>query len=1200
MVKSNTLIGVNERIKDVLKITNNYNYEDLVKAIFCINIYINNRSVLASQMTLNASLIEYEKHGNLRISNYAEFKKFFNEIKKFLGVTRFDDYTVEDFGEVKYKYQNKYYNVIIGTGHNLVFGELYCLDVLSNQLNKQKELELIFSYSSNMISFFEEINKSNEKREIKFEIPSKELFVRTQEYFKEELPKVNLREIKSIVEKDNLPIEKRYFSEKNNTIYPLYNTAILVDLFDIWYKTLKEEDKRKLVDMSITKVLSDICTLDQGEQPNVLYPVSLIEDGKFKSKYIYGFVINCDKGSIIGINKEQFKNRNEMNAELEKIKQYHKNNKLDLGEIIPRNKKEYLGVSISKNSDIQFILYDNFVNISECNYNLVERDRKYYECSALDLIYMLLFMEDQNELLNYISEKNEDDYEQIFGFGGDSSKFLMWKDSGHMLVQGALQYGMIDIGYTEEQDYVLDYFKNTLRHFPFECKDNFLFKSPFIWQIEELNNREVQFVNKVKKNFGGNLIKLKNNCTIFFVRNVEFYEKEDLKKEYFENINLIDDLNLRKIKNIKSILESSERLKNKLIEIMFMPISYAKKVGIRKEIDRKYVYSDFYECDDTINIRYMINYENIKNDMIKANDRMVENQYFKELFKPLENMYREEYNEICRKLDEERHLKKEVDIFAVEIDYIYNMSLELYNVKEINYLNAKKEIAKICLESKIEPGEYFGKDANKVVRTMQKRLIEYFENKIQEYDRLDVHKKLVEICANTYNAINVHRKRYNAFNNIDESVLNEVQNKTMREREQERHNLRVVQYFIETNLFLRRESKKVITKEELNELLAFSNWLVVLNDNADVCHFTDSEAHINVNYDYVVDTVIEAHEDVNINEFTKRVYSNNDYSIKGDSIDMQFLEKVKNAFYNDTSIELINLFDVCNYFQRYAIEDNKCTKIEDNVYSISEVNLINNIQECIKKVGNEEVSEESIKRAIKFITIDISKLKTIDDKSDYYLPIGERRKRDNRFDIKPLLNEDGIIIFSPVLVSSVQSQWKNGLIDNYLPYEIGLDNTVKSQREWKKRYEKEMVFDIEKIFKNKNVSYVNTNVELYKLDKKGKHPLDLGDYDILAIDDSKLKIWIIESKVLKKVGSFFEMFNQQRGFFFDHRDDEDFQRRIDYMEKNYKKILKALNFDSSNNYEIIPYMVMNKVMSSRYKKIKFPIISIGELEDKIN
>ena len=86
---------------------------------------------------------------------------------------------------------------------------------------------------------------------------------------------------------------------------------------------------------------------------------------------------------------------------------------------------------------------------------------------------------------------------------------------------------------------------------------------------------------------------------------------------------------------------------------------------------------------------------------------------------------------------------------------------------------------------------------------------------------------------------------------------------------------------------------------------------------------------------------------------------------------------------------------------------------------------------------------------------------------------------------------------------------------------LGLDNTVKSLIEWKKRYEKEMVFDIQRIFQNQGISYVKTNVELHKIDKNGGHPLELGDYDILAIDDSKLKIWIIESKVLKKVGSFF-------------------------------------------------------------------------------
>ena len=51
-----------------------------------------------------------------------------------------------------------------------------------------------------------------------------------------------------------------------------------------------------------------------------------------------------------------------------------------------------------------------------------------------------------------------------------------------------------------------------------------------------------------------------------------------------------------------------------------------------------------------------------------------------------------------------------------------------------------------------------------------------------------------------------------------------------------------------------------------------------------------------------------------------------------------------------------------------------------------------------------------------------------------------------------------------MIVSNVKEQWKNGLLDNYLPYEIGLENTVKSLIEWKKRYEKEMVFDIQRIF----------------------------------------------------------------------------------------------------------------------------------------
>ena len=212
MIKSNELFGVNERINDVLKITNNYNYEDLVRAIFCINICIKNRSALSSQMTLNLSLLEYKKCGNLRINNYSEFKDFFSKIENILQITHFDDYIIEDFGEVRFKYRDKYYKVIIGTGHNLVYGQLFCLESLAKIIEKGNELEEIFKYNSNIIEYFEKFNKSDEKREIRFEIPSEILFNKVQEFFNTELKKINLDKIKkekSIKEKCDRVIDAK-------------------------------------------------------------------------------------------------------------------------------------------------------------------------------------------------------------------------------------------------------------------------------------------------------------------------------------------------------------------------------------------------------------------------------------------------------------------------------------------------------------------------------------------------------------------------------------------------------------------------------------------------------------------------------------------------------------------------------------------------------------------------------------------------------------------------------------------------------------------------------------------------------------------------------------------------------------------------------------------------------------------------------
>ena len=74
MVKTEAFPTIRMKIDRLLKTTNEYQLNDLVKAVYCINLCINNRPVLESCLALNACLIEYEEKGSKRIGTYDEFK----------------------------------------------------------------------------------------------------------------------------------------------------------------------------------------------------------------------------------------------------------------------------------------------------------------------------------------------------------------------------------------------------------------------------------------------------------------------------------------------------------------------------------------------------------------------------------------------------------------------------------------------------------------------------------------------------------------------------------------------------------------------------------------------------------------------------------------------------------------------------------------------------------------------------------------------------------------------------------------------------------------------------------------------------------------------------------------------------------------------------------------------------------------------
>lgn len=143
-----------------------------------------------------------------------------------------------------------------------------------------------------------------------------------------------------------------------------------------------------------------------------------------------------------------------------------------------------------------------------------------------------------------------------------------------------------------------------------------------------------------------------------------------------------------------------------------------------------------------------------------------------------------------------------------------------------------------------------------------------------------------------------------------------------------------------------------------------------------------------------------------------------------------------------------------------------------------------------------------------------------------------------------------------------------------------------------------MVQDISRLFIKEGFSPVYTDFELSSRYPHYDFPENLGDYDVIAVNQDKKEIWLIESKVLQKVGSIYEDQMQQKSFFYQHKDDEKFQRRIDFIRGNLTKVVSILNLDIAE-YKVIPYMVTNKLFTSRYKMLNFHIISYHELMVKL-
>ena len=568
---------------------------------------------------------------------------------------------------------------------------------------------------------------------------------------------------------------------------------------------------------------------------------------------------------------------------------------------------------------------------------------------------------------------------------------------------------------------------------------------------------------------------------------------------------MLEEIITEGFNSIKCVFEDNKAISNTGIQIAFMPIEYAVHAGHESFLyeDRIYVYSDAQYYSHKWIIRYVVKDINrIYEDIQEAKNRSTEFNILREILIPLLDRM-PDLNELFESKRKKVSLeKKKVGVFSTSVEYKWDNNVQNFSPEDYHYHEVRKRIANVCYGNMIKPGIYRGQEANQIIRAMQKAIIEDFEGEVSKYSWSELHYLLLDYHSTLLHDIDINWKRYGSYSGLDEKKDKEVRDRIIDQREKAKHDDRNTLYLIETNLYLHCESETLATIDDINLLLAYANWLVVLNDVADMCHFADNEAYIEITDEYVVDTLADDQDAEALSGLHHRIYSYSGGLKRDHETDFKYLEKVKETFKEDMGFDLTDFLDILSYFSN-SFSETIVKKIGNNVFRAPMKELLRDFLEQMNNV----ITEEDAATLFNYLVVSSQNLKTENGKINFYLPIGKRRTRDTRFELMPLVSINGDIIFSPITMDRLKKDWLNGIMDFILPYEVRMNKTKQLIVEWKKSYEKQIVYDIANSFKKNKFDIIKQNFELMKLNKS--HPQWLGDYIVVQLSRQKSKVFIM-------------------------------------------------------------------------------------------
>ena len=187
------------------------------------------------------------------------------------------------------------------------------------------------------------------------------------------------------------------------------------------------------------------------------------------------------------------------------------------------------------------------------------------------------------------------------------------------------------------------------------------------------------------------------------------------------------------------------------------------------------------------------------------------------------------------------------------------------------------------------------------------------------------------------------------------------------------------------------------------------------------------------------------------------------------------------------------------------------------------------------------------------------------------------------------------------------SVWFRHLTNGQLPYisqNSKINLLIKSQEKFIQKKIVTISYNKLKEYFNENTVYKER--ELFKLDKKGNHPRDLGDFDLLVLSEKHNLVLNIECKYIKPSYSMKDSKSDMEKIFYNDGKKKNYisklAKRQHYLKQNITKVYRNLNlnFNDSEEIKVVPiFLTMSHLYWTKFPPIKTDIVflCINELEE---